>query len=196
MRIKDDEGHLGGYVIGQKDPRTWCPLVWQWMSDTLRVRTVLDVGCGLGHAVECFHRNLIAALGLDGSESAIRDSVAPDYCGRHDFTTGAIEEDNRFDAVWSCEFVEHVHEDFLPNVLEAFRLATGYLLMTHATPGQGGHHHVNEQPREYWIDLLENNGFAFDDDLTTKARSLASKQPNDDGLYFRKTGLVFRRTDD
>lgn len=197
MRIKDDEGHLGGYVIGQPDIRTMCPLLWAWYVDQLMVRTVLDVGCGLGHAVRWFHEHGAHALGVDGSESAIADSVAPHYCARHDFRDGAIrwQHNETFDLVWSAEFVEHVHEDFVPNIMQAFARSRRYLLMTHATPGQGGHHHVNEQPAEYWIDAVERYGFLYEPQLTEQARERSRLEPGDQGLFFRRTGLVFRRTD-
>ena len=34
-----------------------------------------------------------------------------------------------------------------------------YLLVSHATPGQDGHHHVNCQNKEYWIDCFKKNNF-------------------------------------
>jgi hypothetical protein len=37
-----------------------------------------------------------------------------------------------------------------------------YVIMSGATPGQGGYHHVNEQPREYWIDKFAEYGFTYD----------------------------------
>jgi len=46
--------------------------------------------------------------------------------------------------------------------------------MTHAIPGQGGHHHVNERYEKYWIDVLSSHGFVFDPEITSKCRELAA----------------------
>ena len=62
-----------------------------------------------------------------------------------------------FDLCWCSEFVEHVEQEFLPNVLAAFRRCR-WVAMTHAVPGQTGHHHVNCQPRRYWLDAMERFG--------------------------------------
>jgi hypothetical protein len=37
-----------------------------------------------------------------------------------------------------------------------------YVLMCHAVPGQGGHHHVNERETDYWIERFGENGFKCD----------------------------------
>jgi len=58
---------------------------------------------------------------------------------QHDLTKGAVFA--RVDLVLCQEVVEHIEEKYLENLLDSF--ATGkYVLMTHAVPGQGGHHHV------------------------------------------------------
>jgi hypothetical protein len=55
------------------------------------------------------------------------------------------------------------------------------------TPGQGGHHHVNCQPPEYWIGVLAGAGFRHDPELTRQAKALTPTG------YFDWSGLVFVR---
>jgi hypothetical protein len=64
------------------------------------------------------------------------------------------------------------------------------ILMTHATPGQGGHHHVNCQPQEYWVETLGGYGYLLSSIDTAHVRKLAER---DDARHFA-TGLVFTRT--
>jgi hypothetical protein len=59
-------------------------------------------------------------------------------------------------------------------------------MFTCAIPGQGGHHHVNCQNSDYWINILENNEFIFLSEQTAQYRSIA-KYP-----YFKDTGLIFQ----
>jgi hypothetical protein len=61
--------------------------------------------------------------------------------------------------------------------------------MTHAVPGQGGHHHVNCQPAEYWIEKMRKRNYRLDPALATY-RQIAASDPTN---FFQQTGLVFLR---
>jgi SAM-dependent methyltransferase len=157
------------------------------------VRSVLDVGCGEGHAAKYFQNGGCRVHGLDGFAQAIADSVIPDDVELHDFCDGPWVCADRVDLVWSCELLEHIEEKFLNNVLATFRSSRQFLFVTHAFPGQPGHHHVNCQSTAYWIEVLEQSGFICEVDLTLKARQVTlsdlSAYPN----HFARSGLVFRR---
>jgi SAM-dependent methyltransferase len=176
--------HLGGYREGG-DPNTWYPELWDWVYQELGVRSVLDVGCGEGQSARYFKNLGCDVLGIDGSREAVQNSVIPQCEMLHDFTAGPFNLKRSFDLVWSCEFVEHVEEEFSQNFLAAFASSDKYVFMTHAVPGQGGHHHVNCQPSSYWVKRVGEIGFVLDYRLTRRARERAGHG------YFRKSGLVF-----
>ena len=187
-----NEGHLGGYILNGAAPGTWCPGVWDWAIDELGVTSVLDVGCGLGHAANYFGNRGVKILGVEGSPSAIRDSVIKRNVANHDFTVGPYIPPCAFDMVWSAEFVEHVDERYSGNFLVTFGSARRFIMLTYAEPGQGGHHHVNEQPLDYWTVRLRQLGFELNQDLTEKSRKLIGDHPMV-GKHFRNRGLVFCR---
>jgi hypothetical protein len=62
------------------------------------------------------------------------------------------------------------------------------IVMTNALPGQGGHHHVNEQPTEYWINQLKPHQCEVIVEDTNRIRAIAK---HDRAIYLAKTGLVF-----
>jgi hypothetical protein len=64
-----------------------------------------------------------------------------------------------------------------------------YIVMTAAAPFQVGIHHVNLQPREYWIERIEDRGFKYDDDLT----EFLKPNPIYERSYFNANGMVFKR---
>jgi hypothetical protein len=176
------EGHLGGFIEGG-DPMTWCPAVWQELLNE-GVRSIVDVGCGAGYASEWFHQRGCRVLGIDGSETAERLFRVPGSFARHDYTTGPL---TLFaDLAWSCEFVEHVEEQYVPNFMATFRHCTT-VAMTFAEPGQAGHHHVNCQPADYWRGVFAAHGFRFDESTTMWLQSLER------GTHFAARGMVFRR---
>ncbi len=106
-----EEGHLGGYIRGCQsevatvygyehgDPATWTPKLWRWAYESLGVRSVLDVGCGEGHAAGFFRDLGCRVLGVDGSLQARRDSVIPDWHVTHDFSGGSYFPADDFDLV-------------------------------------------------------------------------------------------------
>ena len=124
------------------------------------------------------------------SVQARRDSVIPEAHVVHDFVAGPFVPGQRFDLVWSCEFVEHVEERFTHNFLASFASSRRYVLMTYAQPGQPGWHHVNCQNEAYWIEKLDRLGFRLDRTLTGLARQLAEHG------HFMRRGLVLVRSDD
>ncbi len=186
------DGHLGGYIRGG-DPGTWCPNLWSWIVKELDVHSVLDVGCGEGHATKFFRDLGCAALGIDGCAQAIADSAIPACVKRHDFRNGPFVTRQPVDLVWSCEFLEHVEREYLPNILATFAQARKAILITHAFPGQeDGYHHVNCQPSSYWLRRIEPLGFICQPPLTRAARTVTLADYH--GInHFARSGLVFVR---
>jgi len=67
-----------------------------------------------------------------------------------------------FDLTLCLEVAEHIPEELLPAFLKNLTAFGDTLLLSAAPPNQGGHHHVNEQPRRYWVRKLKEAGFAYD----------------------------------
>lgn len=184
---EEQYGHLGGNVPGG-DAATFYPELWQWMLRRFAVRSVLDIGCGEGHALKQFGKDGIRVMGIDGLPRNVMETLDRGIdCLLHDFTKGPPSLDEEFDLGWSCEFVEHVEAQFLNNILAAFRKCR-ILAMTHAQPMQGGHHHVNCRPSEYWIEKMAGAGFILLSQETAESRRF---YPD---TYWGRTGLIFERS--
>lgn len=177
--------HLGGFIAGG-DANTYCEPLWSWLVEKLSISSVVDIGCGEGHALDWFQRKGCRVWGIDGVEQENPRIT------QHDFTEGPVDDyamnRNDYDLAWACEFVEHVEERFMPNYLRVFELAQT-VAITHAEPGQPGWHHVNCQPSSYWKGVMAAIGYHFDPQLTIHARSLC-ELPN----HFARSGLVFTRS--
>ncbi len=175
---------LGGNLL-HGDANTFCPRLWRFLVDRFGVRSVLDVGCGEGHAVLFFHRLGLFAHGIDGLADNVARAVAP--IARHDILSGPYVMP--VDMVWSCEVAEHIAADKVDHYLDT--LANGRIVaMTHALPGQPGHHHVNCQPQDYWVTRMEHRGYALSPD-TQLCREIAGREET--FTYFQASGLVFLR---
>ena len=184
------EGHLGGYYT-TVDPPSQCPKMWKHIIDTFNVKSVLDVGCGMGYAMQEFMKYCDEVVGIDGSSYALMNSPVKENIFQHDYTIGELETEDRYDLCWCCEFVEHVGEQYVDNFLSTFAFCN-YVAMTHAVPGQRGHHHVNCQPKEYWIEKLKEYGFEYDEEFTNELKEIA-KTEGDYSPHFLSTGLFFKK---
>jgi SAM-dependent methyltransferase len=67
-----------------------------------------------------------------------------------------------FDLAYCFEVAEHVPERLADRLVAFLTDLAPVLVVTAAQPGQGGAGHVNEQPREYWIERFERAGHTFD----------------------------------
>lgn len=155
------------------DPHTWCPDIWQKLIDQYAVKSMIDIGGCLGATARWFLDRGIDAYLVEAFPPFVEKSYMPkERLFDHDYTEGPLPLDRTFDLCWSAEFVEHVEERFMANFLATFA-ACKYVCLTHAVPNQGGYHHVNEQPTEYWIDKMKGIGFTFHAEETAAMRATA-----------------------
>jgi len=184
----ENKKHLGGYIVGvgsSGDPNSYATEVWDWMIKS-GVRSVIDIGCGEGHSTKYFIDRGIECRGVEGGEKAYNNSQVKEHLVLHDYTESEYIPEKDFDAVWCCEFVEHVEEKFINNFINTFTKASK-IFLTHALPGQLGYHHVNCKSSEYWIDKIESHGYKYNADLSLYLRSITNK------IHVKNTLLVFER---
>lgn len=96
--------------------------------------------------------------------------------------------EQQYDWVMSLEVGEHLPKQYEQVLLENIaRHAKVGVVLTWATPGQGGHAHVNEQPNEYVIEKLATLGLKYDKEQSIAYRAVAELP------WFKKTIMVFVR---
>lgn len=183
-RYAQDESnlHLGGNLL-EGDFNTHSPRVWDYLIDRFAISSVLDLGSGLGYSSHYFHKKGCKVVAVDGLESNVKNALYPTVM--HDLNVGPVK--TKVDLVHCQEVAEHIEPRFVDHFL--YSLTCGkFVVMTHAMPGQLGHHHVNLQPPEYWIQRMGYVGMVLLPEDTNIVRKIA----NDEGaIYVAQTGLVF-----
>lgn len=100
--------------------------------------------------------------------------------------TQPIRLGRRFDLVQSLEVAEHLPADTAATFVETLVSHGAVILFSAAAPGQGGEHHVNEQPLEYWRALFRRCGFQAVDAVRPRLAGNSRVAP-----WYRYNSLVY-----
>lgn len=181
-----------GEVTASKDTLggAWSPAVMssytpnliRWLCSWFPIKNVVDVGCGCGEALRGFRLMGCQVMGIEGLKSAAQLTDVPTVYWNMEYGPMLL---CGVDLAFSIEFVEHVAN--VDAVVETLTCAK-MIVMSHATPGQAGHNHVNCQDAAYWIAKFKTKGYRYLEELSKLTRTL-------DSSYYSATGMIFLRDD-
>ncbi|MEM9251101.1 MAG: methyltransferase domain-containing protein [Planctomycetota bacterium] len=146
------------------------------IADTLvekyRPKDAVDFGCGSGSILAALRERGVSVRGFDYAEGALRICREKGLdVAKFDLEAEATLPVSPVDLVISTEVAEHLPESVADRYVKLLCDASRHVIvMTAATPGQGGTDHVNEQPHAYWIEKFSANGFAHRADQTRETR--------------------------
>lgn len=175
------------YEAIEREERPQAVRIAQYMHSVLpEAARIIDVGCGPGLYVEELRKHQFAALGVDNDPRLPKTSefLSLDLAVSH-------WSRQPCDVVLSLEVGEHIHEQFARGYLR-FIKSTGARLVyfSAARPGQGGHGHINCQPKAYWTRLFHDQGFYYDPDETNEW--LGFMRAGYHMGWLTQNGMVFR----
>jgi len=135
--------------------------------------SVIDVGCGSGAVLNAFRDKGIQGSGLEYSEAALK------LCHEKKLEVKQFDIESKHAAlmkpailVLSTEVAEHLPPSCADRYVDLLvGLTRQHIVITAATPGQGGTDHVNEQPNSYWIEKFANRGAQYLGELTNALRN-------------------------
>ena len=179
---KGDKPHLGGFTY-KVDMDGISTNLWRFLIGQIAVRSIVDVGCGMGVSSAYFLSQGVDVLCVEGSSDAVAHSLMPkDRIVEHDFSLGPWWPSSTYDAVWSVEFVEHVGRQYMDNYMPIFKKAA---LVFVTSSGTGGWHHVEVHEKWWWRGRMAAEGFIFLNDLTKQVRAHpgAKIHQNESGMH-------------
>jgi SAM-dependent methyltransferase len=142
-----------------------------FIVDALRCRSVLDVGCGTGAWLSVYRE--CGAEDVSGIDDDYVDRtrllIAPDRYQAVDLAH-AFDLGRSFDLVQSLEVAEHIPTAASETMVANLCRHGDRVLFSAASPGQGGEHHINEQPFEFWRRLFAAQGFSAYDFVRPRVR--------------------------
>lgn len=152
--------------------REWENAIGKHIFTTLKPTSILDLGCGVGSYIEgALNAGCQTVMGIEISFDVAKEFFTNDISPfiRYGDATKQIDIDQTFDCVMSFETGEHID----PNGTQAFidnivRFSNKYIVMTVASPGQGGTGHINLRPKDFWISAIESKGFKHKQELVNQ----------------------------
>lgn len=163
------------------------PYICSAIADVLQPKSLVDVGCAIGEFVKGFMDMGIDAYGLEGSANCVPYLQIPqDRLILWDLRRPLPKQEAEGAAlpfgvklglgvVLCLEVAEHIEEEYCDIFLDNLSLLGKKIVMSYATPGQGGHHHVNCQEESYWLEKMYSRGFISN--TTTRDRIKQYWQP-------------------
>ena len=165
----------------------WDNSVWPPFNDKLFALTttprLLDIGCAGGGLVKSIIDDGGFAVGVEGSDFSQRTNRAEwATIPANLFTADATEpfqicedgEPSKFDIVTSWEVFEHIPGEKIAGLLENVKrhmtedgvLAVSICRISAGLTAEGIEHHITIRPEEWWMEVLTDNGFVKDEELT------------------------------
>jgi SAM-dependent methyltransferase len=178
--------------------RLSAPIMAEAIVHDLRPKRVIDVGCGTGALLEAMRDRGCDVSGMEKS------TVALEYCRSRGLDIRefdleqdsiAIADDKRCDVVVSMEVAEHLPPSVVEKYVDLLTSLGPVIVFTAATPGQGGHDHINEQPHEYWFDKFERRGFRYNPQISERWRREWEATGQVQDWYYRNIMLLERTGD-
>jgi SAM-dependent methyltransferase len=172
--------------------QTGYPAMARSIVDLFTPGSVIDAGCGTGGLLA-----ELRALGVRHCHGIDLHEEALAVCRERglDVERGDLSRplwlDRRFSLCLCLEVAEHIPLEAADQLVVNLSSGPAELIFSAATPGQGGHDHVNEQPRGYWLAKFEAAGWRYEED---RAERLQHEWSNSGvARWYADNVLVFRR---
>lgn len=154
-------------------------------------KSLADIGCGTGGFAAEFMRRGLKVVACEYNAKP-RRWARKQNVDVHPFDVSkplTLLPGAPFDIAMSLEVGEHIPAP-LADAFVSFLIAHGRaVVLTCAQPGQTGTGHINEQPRQYWIDKFAARGWPLDQARTQTVTAHLKTTPASGYLW--KNMMVF-----
>lgn len=149
---------------------------------------IIDVGCGPGIYVKALREAGFIADGCDLDPACPYDNF--------DIFSESFERAcwGQYDLALCLEVAEHLPKDRADDLVLTLTKCAPAVMFSAAIPGQGGHGHINCQPKDYWVEKFARLNYVVDTEKTDELlRFMASGYHLG---WFTQNAVIFRRYGD
>jgi hypothetical protein len=179
--------HLNEHSQLLRQNRYAATMVFNILDRLLRIDSVLDLGCGIGVWMQAaLAKPGRVVQGIDVEAFDPEELAVPWGLIVNATLDQPIELHRRYDLALCLETAEHISREGSVDLVFNCTRHSDIVLFSAAIPGQGGLHHVNEQPPEYWQNLFGQAGY----DVVDAVRPLIWRD-REIPAWYRQNMLVF-----
>jgi hypothetical protein len=145
---------------------------------------IIDVGCGPGIYVKALREAGVDADGVDLDPACpydIMDVFSDEFEAKY----------KGYDLAMCLEVAEHLPESKAGDLVKRLTTLAPTVLFSAAVPNQGGHGHINCQPKEYWISKFAELNYVVDSVSTLKLLDFITSGYHMG--WFRNNAVVFKQ---
>ena len=163
------------YLLRHYDAyRDWEGQLGKELVERYQIKSMVDFGCGCGSYLEAAKELGVRVQGFDLMYDTIKDIVDEEILEFIDY--GNVMEPiscGKFDCSFSIETAEHILPEFSQVFVQNLTNASERLIiLTAGGPRQGGRGHINFREKDFWIKLVEENGFVYLEDEVKKTQEV------------------------
>jgi len=157
-------------VFSDKNYSRFHHVQYDWVIELLKKRysirdkfTLIDIGSGRGHMLKLIHNNfpkaVITSVDLDNFHKL--DFV--EYFNKCDITSSDDRNNllkNKYDVLINLDFLEHIEEIYIDDVLTTFHNLSPYSIIAvanHSDIVNGVQLHLIQENNDWWKSKLEDN---------------------------------------
>lgn len=194
MKFSRNGGYSNAYYRGIEDVNNvYYNIFSQALCKEFHPASLVDIGCGAGGVSLAFINagcNKIQAF--DYSSDAVSLTRSKGIPAQRLDITKVSSIPARGDLCICLEVAEHIPEVYASHLCQLLSEVAPVVALTAAPPGQGGHLHVNEQPREYWIELMKSFSMTYSAEIVGRLRKSFGEGMLSD---YSDNLLIFTRND-
>lgn len=154
--------------------------------DRFTPKSVIDFGCGTGIYLHFFSKLGVEHIkGLEGCQNAISLALVKNI-EKYDITK-KIKTNTKYDICLCFEVAEHIHKKYAETLIHDICLTSDIILFSAAIPKQTGRHHINLQPKQYWINKFKFEGFIYQKSVT---QDIINKMPPLKSISWIKNNIM------
>ena len=135
------------------------------IADKYQPKTVLEIGCGPGKLTKALSVHVNKIVAFDGFSNPEFNDYSNIMFHRLDLNnnTDKVKEiqDQHFDIAICMEVAEHINPQASASLIKLLTKHANVVIFTAAVPNQGGHGHINCQPRTFWNKLFVEQNFTI-----------------------------------
>jgi len=192
--LKRNRGYDTSYYEGIESANAvHYPLLAKTLFEEFRPGMLVDIGCGSGGISMAFKAcGVREVFAFDGSTDSVAFAArrGVDHVAHLDLCR-AESIPARGDLCICLEVAEHIPPEHADRLCRLLSGPAPLLVFTAAPPGQGGHLHLNMQPRSYWIEKYAALGMGYDEAAVARIRSAFGGRMLSD---YDENLMVFRRS--